>query len=136
MPKAVNAIQTSTDRPAELVIRGGPVLTMNPDQPRAESVAVRDGRITAVGTTRDIDALVGSATEVIDLQGHALLPGFIDPHMHSAMVQLADWVDVSPMATPSADAVFAALRNATSTTTGWVLAQQFDPSITRRPSAT
>ena len=103
---------------------------MDASRPRAEAVAVRDGRIVAVGSSAELEGLVGSETETVDLDGRALLPGFIDAHMHWAMVQLADWVDVSPMTTPTADDVFAALRDATATTTGWVLAQQFDPSIT------
>lgn len=117
-------------RIADVVIRGGPVVTMDADRPCAESVAVRDGRILAVGTSRELDGLIGRDTEVVDLDGRALLPGFIDAHMHSAMVQLGDWVDLSPMATPSAEAVYTALRGAPAATTGWVLAQQFDPSIT------
>ena len=119
-----------SQRYADVVISGGPVLTMDASRPRVESVAIRDGRIVAVGSSEELEGLVGSGTESVDLDGRTLLPGFIDAHMHWAMVQLADWVDVSPMTTPTADAVFAALRDATPTTTGWVLAQQFDPSIT------
>ena len=115
---------------ADLVLSGGPVLTMDASGRRAEAVAVRDGRIVAVGSAQQLDDLTGPTTEVVDLEGRALLPGFIDPHMHSAMVQLADWVDLSPMTCPSTDAVFDALREAPSTSTGWVLGQQFDPSIT------
>ena len=120
----------STHGPADAIFTGGPVLTMDEDQPLAESVAIRGGRIVAVGSVQEGELLIGPTTERIDLDGRSLLPGFIDPHMHSAMVQLADWVDVSPMSTPSASAVFDALRGAQPTSTGWVLAQQFDPSIT------
>lgn len=120
----------SPSRDADSVITGGPVLTMDADRPSAESVAIRAGRIVAVGSAQQVEGFVGPSTEVIDLDGRALLPGFIDPHMHSALVQLADWADVSPMSTPDANAVFDALRDANPTSTGWVLAQQFDPSIT------
>ncbi len=115
---------------ADLVVSGGPVLTMDAARPRAGAVAVRDGRIVAVGSTEEVSGLIGRDTETLDLDGRALLPGLIDPHMHSAMVQLADWLDLSPMKRPTAEAVFAALRDAEPTSTGWVLAQQFDPSIT------
>ena len=104
---------------------------MDASRPRAESVAIRDGRIVAVGTRGELAGQIGADTELVDLDGRALLPGFIDPHMHSSMVQLADWVDLSPMTRPTADAVFTALRGASATATGWVLAQQFDPSITQ-----
>ncbi|MDJ0312568.1 amidohydrolase [Arthrobacter sp. H35-D1] len=118
------------DGDAELLISGGPILTMDQNRPRAEAVAVREGRILAVGSVDELRSLTGRKTEMVDLQGRTLLPGLIDPHMHSSMVQLNDWVDVSPMTTPGADDVFAALRDAPETSTGWVLAQQFDPSIT------
>lgn len=116
--------------PADTVFSGGPIMTMDAVGSRPESVGVRDGRVVVVGTSDEVNALVGKQTERVDLDGRTLLPGLIDAHMHSALVQLADWVDVSPMATPTADRVFSALRDATATTTGWVLAQQFDPSIT------
>ncbi|HRB03536.1 MAG TPA: amidohydrolase [Ilumatobacteraceae bacterium] len=115
---------------ADLVISGGPVITMDDRQPRAETVAVRDGRIVAVGSIEELAGLTGPATEMLDLDGRTLLPGLIDPHMHFVMVQLADWVDVSPMATPTEPDIHAALRSASPTSTGWVLAKNFDPSIT------
>jgi predicted amidohydrolase YtcJ len=51
---------------------------------RAEAIAVRDGRVAAVGRSVDILKLKGSATEVIDLGGHFVMPGFNDAHMHLA----------------------------------------------------
>jgi predicted amidohydrolase YtcJ len=51
---------------------------------RAEAMAVRDGRVAAVGRSVDILKLKGSATEVIDLGGHFVMPGFNDAHMHLA----------------------------------------------------
>ena len=123
-------MQRQAGAPADLLFSGGPVLTMDLHRPRAEAVAVRDGRIVAVGSKTELAGLADRHTERVDLDGRTLLPGLIDPHMHSALVQLADWTDVSPMTTPSADQVFAALREAAPTPTGWVLAQQFDPSIT------
>lgn len=67
---------------AERIYTGGAVLTMNDAQPRAEAVAVADGKILAVGTVDEVMKLKGAATEVIDLQGHALIPGFFDAHGH------------------------------------------------------
>ncbi|MEO6998078.1 MAG: amidohydrolase [Terracoccus sp.] len=121
---------TNQQSPVDTVFSGGPILTMDAAGSGPEAVAVRDGRVVAVGSSDEVNALVGKETERVELGGRTLLPGLVDPHMHSALVQLADWVDVSPMTTPTADEVFSALRNATATKTGWVLAQQFDPSIT------
>lgn len=131
-PKAVGRAASSNMRSgfADLVISGGPVITMNSLQPRAEYVAVRDGLIVAVGSVEEVASAIGPGTEQLDLEGRTLLPGLIDPHMHFAMVQMAEWVDVSPMATPTESAIHDALRSASPTSTGWVLAKNFDPSIT------
>ncbi len=123
----------NADRPVDVLFSGGPILTMADGGrrgPRPEAVGVRDGRIVAVGSADELAGLVAGSTEVVDLAGRTLLPGLIDPHMHAAMVVLDDWVDVSPMATPTGDDVLAALRDAPSASTGWVLAQRFDPTIT------
>src|SRR5262245_41223505 len=76
--------------PADLVLVGGSVLTMDPATPRASAIAVTDGRITAIGDDRSIDGLRGPRTRRIDLRGRTLLPGFIDAHVHpqSAGIEL------------------------------------------------
>jgi predicted amidohydrolase YtcJ len=68
--------------PADRIFTGGPVLTMNDAQPRVGAVAVKDGRIVAVGTPEEIEALRGEGTVVTDLAGRALVPGFFDAHGH------------------------------------------------------
>lgn len=67
---------------ADLVLTGGRVVTMDPSSPSAEAVAVRDGRITAVGTSDEIRLLAGSNTDPIDLDGLTVIPGFNDTHAH------------------------------------------------------
>lgn len=67
---------------ADTIYQGGPILTMTDDQPRAQALAVRDGRILAVGDTDDIAPFSGDATRVVDLNGQTLLPGFVDAHGH------------------------------------------------------
>jgi predicted amidohydrolase YtcJ len=62
----------------------GAVYTVAPARPRAQAVAVREGRIVAVGSDDDARELVGPVTEVIDLKGRMLLPGFQDAHIHPA----------------------------------------------------
>ncbi len=68
--------------PADLVLLGGRVMTVDPDHPEAEAVAVRNGRIAAVGTTAEIEATAGPDTEVIQLEGRLAIPGFIEGHGH------------------------------------------------------
>ncbi len=70
---------------ADRIWSGGPILTMNDAAMRAEAVAERDGRILAVGSAEDVMTLKGPDTEVIDLAGRALLPGFVDAHGHVFM---------------------------------------------------
>lgn len=66
---------------ADLVFTGGPVFTADPVRSRARTVAVKDGRIVAVGGD-DLADLVGPRTERVDLRGRMLLPGFQDAHVH------------------------------------------------------
>jgi len=68
--------------PAERIIRGGPVVTVNFAQPTAAAVAIADGTIVAVGTEAEVMKLAGPATEVTDLAGRTLVPGFVDGHSH------------------------------------------------------
>lgn len=68
---------------ADLLVHGDRVHTLEPDRPRASWVAVREGRIAAVGDDRDqARSLIGPTTEVLDLPGAMVLPGFIDTHFH------------------------------------------------------
>ncbi|MDQ1065804.1 amidohydrolase [Streptomyces canus] len=84
---------------ADLVLTGGPVHTVDPARSRATAVAVRDGRIAAVGHD-EVRELIGPRTEVVDLAGKLLLPGFQDAHVHPqgaglelGLCHLADTVD-------------------------------------------
>ena len=68
---------------ADTIYAGGDIVTVNDSQPTVESVAVKDGKILAVGTRSQIDSTYkGPRTTVVDLAGKTLLPGFIDPHSH------------------------------------------------------
>ncbi len=71
--------------PADLVFLGGRVYTLNPDRPWAEAVAVRGGKIVAVGDATTLAERIGPGTRQIDLAGGILLPGFIDSHSHPLM---------------------------------------------------
>jgi predicted amidohydrolase YtcJ len=68
--------------PAERIIRGGPIVTVNPAQPAAEAVAITGGKIVAVGPEADVMAWKGPGTVVTDLAGKTLAPGFVDGHSH------------------------------------------------------
>ncbi len=66
---------------ADLVFHGGAVFTADTVRSRATAVAVTDGRIVAVGGD-GIRGLIGPSTEVVDLTGRMLVPGFQDAHVH------------------------------------------------------
>ncbi len=70
---------------ADTIYHGGPVLTMNDAQPRAEAVAVRDGRILAVGDKSSVMQHRGKGTKLFELGDRALLPGFVDSLGHVVM---------------------------------------------------
>jgi predicted amidohydrolase YtcJ len=68
--------------PADRIWSGGPIYTMNDAAMRAEAVAERGGRIVAVGALNEVMRLRGPRTQVIDLGGRTMVPGFVDAHGH------------------------------------------------------
>ncbi len=69
-------------KPADVLFVNGAIRTMQPVQSFATAVAVRGGRIAAVGSDRALRPLAGPPTRVVDLEGRSLLPGFQDAHVH------------------------------------------------------
>jgi predicted amidohydrolase YtcJ len=67
---------------AELIFRNGRIWTGDGRTGGASALAVRAGRVAAVGAAQDVAALVGRGTREVDLDGRALLPGFVDSHTH------------------------------------------------------
>lgn len=92
-PTATLTPRPTPAEPADVIFHHGTIITIAEDQPLAEAIAFRDGLIQAVGTNEDILFLRGSETKTVDLQGKALMPGFVDPHTHilkDAGLNLAD----------------------------------------------
>jgi len=69
-------------QPADLVLRNGKIVTMNPVEPTAQALAVRGGKITALGADAAAQRWIGPNTKVIDLHGMLAIPGFIEGHGH------------------------------------------------------
>ncbi|PQA76106.1 twin-arginine translocation pathway signal protein [Rhodoferax sp. TS-BS-61-7] len=117
---------------ADLIFHGGTILTMDPKRPRAQAVAVAQGRIIGVGQRDELEGLRTAHTKIIDLQSGALLPGFTDPHMHTVFVAFEDWLDVGPLAAANMGTVIEQLKALVARTPPgeWVRGWQFDPSIT------
>ena len=70
------------DDPADLVLLNGKIVTVNAEFDIVEAIAVRDGRIVAVGETDQIKPLIGEQTVQVDLANQMVLPGLIDSHTH------------------------------------------------------
>jgi hypothetical protein len=69
-------------RPADLVLRGGKIVTLDDGTPEVQALAARDGAIVALGSNAEMDRFIGPSTEVIDLGGQLAVPGFIEGHAH------------------------------------------------------
>jgi predicted amidohydrolase YtcJ len=67
---------------ADTIVMNARVYTVNPSQPWAEAIAIREGKIAALGSASEISAYRGAFTEVIDVGGRLVLPGFTDSHIH------------------------------------------------------
>lgn len=78
-----SGVQSDVKVAADAIYAGGDIVTVNDSQPSVEALAVKDGKILALGTRADIEkSYKGAATAVIDLGGKTLAPGFVDGHSH------------------------------------------------------
>ncbi len=68
--------------PADLVLHDGKIVTVDPDRPSAQALAVRGDTVVALGTDEEINRYIGDRTQVLDLAGKLAVPGFIDSHLH------------------------------------------------------
>ncbi len=83
---------------ADLILTKARVITLEPDQPIAEAVAIGGDSIIGVGSHREVAALKGPCSEILDCRGLTLLPGFVDSHCHLlAMAAALTGVDCSPV---------------------------------------
>jgi len=99
--------------PADLVLRGGTVATVDADLGNAEAIAVNGYQVTAVGSNDEISAYIGPETEVIELNGRFAMPGFIEGHGHYMglgrskqildLRDVANWSEVVTMVSGAVD---------------------------------
>lgn len=127
--------------PADLIIHGGPIVTVDRRQPTVEAVAVRDGKIVAVGTDAEVMPHKGDTTRVVDLAGRTMLPGFIDPHSHfTNALMVTNWANVSspPVGAVGSKAALVdelkKLRSRLKLAPGaWIIGYGYDPSALGGP---
>jgi predicted amidohydrolase YtcJ len=79
---SLSIFSTASAGTADKIFLNGPILTIDDANPRAEAVSVKDGRILSVGKETEVLKDRAEGTEIIDLEGRTLLPGFVDAHGH------------------------------------------------------
>jgi hypothetical protein len=123
----------SSDSGPDLIFHGGVVLTVDARDEVAEALAVRDGVIVAVGRDADVLPLRTGRTEVVDLRGGTLMPGFIGAHEHPTLSAVFNGaVDLSGFTHRTNREVWQALREAVRTTPKgeWIYAGGLDAILT------
>ncbi len=90
--------------PADLVLRGGRIITLDDGTPAAQALAARNGAIVFVGSNTDVAKFLGPATRVINLLGQTAIPGFIEGHGHFTGVG-ENKINLDLMGTKSWDAI-------------------------------
>jgi len=75
---------------ADVIYKNGRIYTVNVDQPWAQAIAIKDGKIVSVGSDDDAEDNIGKNTKVIDLGGKFVMPGLHDPHVHIEQAYIGD----------------------------------------------
>lgn len=79
---AVTTLPAKLVHHADTIYTGGDIITINDKQPEVEAVAVKNGKILATGSLSDIEKHKNAETNIVDLKGNTLIPGFVDAHGH------------------------------------------------------
>lgn len=127
--------QSGGDAHADTILMVRSVWTGTPDAPRAEAVAIRGGKILAVGGKDAVMKVRGPNTVMIDRPDRVALPGFIDAHGHLSMLgAMVDELDLRGLTSPAAVAARVAERSAQQQREGWILGRSWDQSLWADPS--
>lgn len=119
-----------------IVFRNGVVLPVDSRFSQHAALAIRGNRVLAVGSNEAVASVAGRGARMINLEGRTVLPGFIEPHMHFALLAaFGHTEDVGPFKQPTFDACLKALRKVRDKTGAkeWILARQFDPVLLEPP---
>ena len=121
---------------AVTVFVNGTILPVDAAFSEYEALAISGNRVLAVGNRDDVLAAAGRGATTVDLAGRIVLPGFIEPHMHFALLAgLGHLEDIGPFKQPTFDDALNALRRiaASAGPDEWVMARQFDPIMLDPP---
>ena len=122
-----SAALATGDRLLDLVIVDANIITMDDARPRAEAVAIKNGRFIAVGSSRDIRALARPGTQTLSLPGKTVLPGLIDAHTHVASSGRETYLSLD-LGLSSLAAIKQAIKEATAKKPKgeWITGNQYD----------
>src|SRR5438094_5103117 len=111
---------------ADLILTNGNLITLDDSLPRARAMAIRDGRIVAVGDDHQVGELANPSTQRIDLAGKTVTPGFCDSHIHllSFGMQLLRQADL--VGSADIEEILARLSDLGTRTSGWLEGHGFD----------
>ncbi len=99
---AAGAAPTQAQTPAaDMVLSNGKVITLDGTSSIDQAIAIRDGRVLAIGSDEDIRRLAGARTNIIDLGGRIVVPGLMDSHIHALRAGLTYAVELSWIGMPS-----------------------------------
>ena len=122
---------------ADTIFYGGSVVTVNDKQPQVTGLAIKDGNILAVGDQASIlQEYIGTNTQLVDLKGRTLMPGFVEPHLHISLTAMIENValNLSNFTLPydSIDTILDKLRayKKTLPDDAWIVGFGVDPSRT------
>jgi predicted amidohydrolase YtcJ len=96
----------------DLVLLDGKIVTVDAQQSLREALAIRDGKVAALGTTAEIRALAGPDTRVVALGGRTVIPGLIDSHLHAIRAALSFSTEVNWIGARSLDEALDRIRAA------------------------
>ncbi len=119
---------------ADIIFIGNNIITVDDKNSIVDALAVKDGKIVAVGAREDVFRWKDADTKITELDDKALMPGFIEPHSHPVLSALLyDFIDVSGFNNPNGDAVINKIREAVSNAEigEWIFAFGYDPILTR-----
>ncbi len=118
---------------ADTLFTGGDIITVDDANPFAEALAIKDGKIVAVGKQDAVFRWKGEHTKIVDLMGKTLMPGLVEPHSHPILsAYYYDWVDISGFNNPDHRTIMEKLRRAAEGKKPgeWVTAFGYDPILT------
>lgn len=94
VPSTTSAATPSNQVIADTILENGTIYTIDNSNTVAEAIAIKDGKILFVGNKTNAEAYKGNATEVVDLNGKIVMPGFIDSHVHAPGAKLTELFDI------------------------------------------